>query len=79
MVFGPHTGGTYMYYSVMRNLRLPSVCHRGGSRIVGDWGEEFQLVVVICRSTYESGGGTPVSFTYRRVNISRLLILQYLH
>ena len=38
-----------------------------------------QSVVVICRSTYEPGGGVHVSFSYKRVNISQLLILQSFH
>ena len=41
-----------------------------------------QSVVVICRSTYEPGGRARrhmYRFCYRRVNISRLLMLQCLH
>ena len=40
--------------------------------------EGSQSIVVICRSTYKPGG-MHVSFSYKRVNTSRLLILQYFH
>ena len=39
-----------------------------------------QSVVVICHSTYEPGGGGHMCrFTYVRVNVSWMLILQSLH
>ena len=42
--------------------------------------EGSRSVVVIRRSTYEPGGGAiHVSFSYKRVNISQLLILQSFH
>ena len=59
------------------NNRMIILCRLGGSRLVG---RGSQSGVVICRSTYEPGGGGDMCrSTYRIVNISRLLILQSLH
>ena len=63
----------YYTLSMQRRCREIEVYLRGGSRFVG---RGSQSVVVICRSTYEPGRGGRLMCcsTYRRVNISRLLM-----
>ena len=65
-----------IYVLIVQRLRRLT---KGGFRLVGGGGGP-QSVVVICRFTYERGAGRHVCrSTYKRVNISPLLILQSLH